>query len=395
MALGAPEFSNASDLRGVRALVLVGGRQDAERFGEIPLALLDVLGRSVLMRTVDRIRTAGIGEIVVLSDTDPLSSDPASDSCKSIVATPACFWEDALQQFRSLAEGAESVLVLRLGAWTEVNFAALMADHRRSGSVTMRAFSHSGKALDVFMISSSGHSEAAALLLGELRDKRIAVAEHRMNGYMNLLATPADLRTLSLDAFAGEADIHPCGNELRPGVWVGAKALIHRNAHIVAPAYIGAFCKVHSGAVVTRGSCLEHHSEIDCGTVIENSSVLPHTRLGAGLEVEYSVAGFHQITSLRANATVRIDDPLLIESTAARPSARRLFAAAWLLALLPDALWKWLFESGARQTDQPAPTPLASSTPPLGAPPLATAESRTDSYQGNVSTEELWKRVDL
>lgn len=371
-----------SGLRRVRALVLVGGKPAIERFGEIPLALLDVLGRSVLMRTLDRIRAAGIGEIAVISDTDPLPPHRGANGCRFSVAGPEDFWEEALLQFRRLSRNSECVLVLRLGAWAELDYAAMVNEYRRSGSSLMRAYSPRDEALDVFVVPSGNQSEAAALLRGEFREQRIAAVPYKTRGYVNLLSEPASLRTLTLDALAGESEIRPCGRELRPGVWIGSGARIHRDARIVAPAFIGSCCVVRRAAVVTRGSSLEHHSEIDCATVIDNSSVMPYTRVGAGLDMEYSVVGFQLVHSTLRQITVEIEDPRLIGATTTQFSARTLTAVGWLLGILPNIVWKFLFESTPEAAVESASKSFAP-TAAIGESALAPApvESQTESYR--------------
>jgi hypothetical protein len=390
MDVGASSFQSrvlhhivpsTSGLRGVRALVLVGGKPTAERFGDIPLAMLDVLGRSVLMRTLDRIRAAGVAEIHILSDTHPLPPHPHASGCKFSVASPEGFWEEAVQQFRSLGRNSACVLILRLGAWAELDFAAMVNDHRRSGSSLLRAYSPRGEALDAFVVSSNSHSQAASLLRGELSDERIAAVPHRTGGYVNLLATPASLRTLVLDAFAGKSSIRPCGRELRPGVWVGAGARVHRHARVVAPAFIGSFCNVRRAALVTRGSSLEHHSEIDCATVVDGTSVMPYTRVGAGLDVECSVVGFKQVHSMLRQVTVEIEDPRLIGATNTQFSARTLTAAGWLLGLLPNVLWKLLFEPTPEAIPGSEYKLLGHSTSALGETSLAPIESQSESFR--------------
>jgi hypothetical protein len=387
MGLDASNFQSEfkSGISGVSVLVLVGGRPGAERFGEFPLALLDVLGRSVLMRTLDRIRAAGIEEVAVLSDTDPLPPGPASAPSSSFsVVSPECFWDEALQQFRRLARQTECVLVLRLGAWAEVNFGAMVDQHRRTGSVLTRACSPRGELLDVFAISSVSSSEAAALLRGELRDEHITATEHKICGYVNMLAALPDLRILALDAFAGESEVRPCGRELRPGVWLGKGACIHRGARVVAPAFIGDFCNVRRAAVVTRGSSLERHSDVDCATMIDNSSVMPYTRVGAGLDVEYSVVGFRQVHSLQRNATVDIADTHLVGVTTTFFAARVYTAVSWMLHLVPDALWQSI--SKLRSQPRESASETMSTTPALSELPLATAESQADSYPEMAAT---------
>ncbi len=375
---------SASALCGVRALILVGGQSQMERFGEIPLALLDVLGRSVLMRTLDRIRAAGVGEICVITDTNLLPPPPGIADCKFGAVSPELFWEEALQRFCRLGRHSECVLLLRLGAWAEVDFAAMVNAYRSSGSELIRAYSSSGEALDIFVISSGSHSEAAALLRGELRDERGIAAPYKVFGYVNRLTAPASLRTLALDAFAGECGIQPCGREVRPGVWIGRNARVHRCARLVAPVFIGSCCNVRRDAVVTRGSSLEHHSEVDCATVIDNSSVMPYTRVGAGLDVEYSVVGFQQIHSTQRGITVEIEDPHLIGATTTRFSAPTFAFKDWLSSFLPYALRT--LRSQPEGLFASAPKALGSSTPGLGEVSLAPVEPPTESYQPITTT---------
>ncbi len=373
-------------MRGVRALVLVGGRGETERFAGFPLALVDVLGRSPLMRAVDRIHASGISEIAVIGDTAPLPLASSAGSCTFNVAGPESFWGEALQQFRKLSRHSECVLVMRLGAWAEVDFAAMVAEHRQAGSAIMRAASREGEPLDVFVISSNSQTEAAALLRGELRDNRIAFSQHTTQGYVNQLAEAADIRLLTLDAFVGNSEVRPCGREIRPGVWVGKGARIHRNARIVAPAFIGDGCKVRDAVVITRGSSLERNSEVDCATMIDNSSVLPYTRIGAGLEFERSIAGYQQVHSLPRNATVKVEDPHMLALTNGSASSQVLSTANWFVNFLPNVFWKLFFERKAEQMDGVKSNLLDKHTPTLDESPLVTAESQPKSYREMVVT---------
>ena len=67
----------------------------------------------------------------------------------------------------------------------------------------------------------------------------------------------------------------------------------------------------NSGAVITRMSVVERNAEIDLGTVVENSSVLPLSYVGPGLDVCNAVLGYSKIASLARNATVAVCDPKL------------------------------------------------------------------------------------
>ena len=144
-----------------------------------------------------------------------------------------------------------------------------------------------GELLGSFLITAARRNEAAFLLRHQLQECRTAFARYEFDGYTNSLASAADLRQLAIDAFSGRAQLKPEGEEIKPGVWAGRGARIHRGARVLAPAFVGEGVKVRAAAVITRCSVLEHHSVVDCGTVIENSSVLPYTTIGAGLDVAH------------------------------------------------------------------------------------------------------------
>jgi NDP-sugar pyrophosphorylase family protein len=373
MALVVHHGSDAAlALRGMRALLLVGGRGEVERFNSVPLALFDVLGRSVLLRTMDRLHEAGVAEISVLADCASLASCVGPEHGK--VITAEIFWEEALRDVRRLSHQSEAVFVVRLGGWAELDYAALAAHHRRRNAAVTRACLQHGEPLDVFLVSSSARSEAAALLRGELRDERIAPVLYKSDVYANRLESAADLRHLVLDVFAGSSTIVPSGRQLRPGVWVGAGARIHRDARLLAPAFVGNCCNVHRGAVVTRGSSMEHDCELDCAAVLDNSSLLPNTRIGAGLDVEQAVVGLRHVYSLKHNVDVKVEDHRLVAATD-QNSMRVLSAVYWLLSLLPGALWKLFFEAAQEVHAENATTSA------LSQPELAKIESESKAYR--------------
>ena len=389
MDVAAEKNPSATNVVGksVSALLLVGGKPGVERFGDLPLALLDVLGRSLVLRAVDRLKASGIAAITVLSDTPApqLSHKTAAPWINASwfnIAAAEDFWDEALEQFRRLARQSECVLVMRLGAWAEIDYAAFLTSFRSSNAALMRAHCAGGEPLDVYAISPTRYTEAVALFRGKLRDPRTAAAAFPVYGYVNLLRDAADLRALTLDAFAGEARITPDGNELRPGVWVGRGARIHPSARLVAPVFIGARCRIHSAAVITRGSSLERNSVVDCATVIDNSTVLPFTRVGAGLEAEQCVLDAHMVHSLPRSATVAIDDPRLLRPAAAQLFAQVFAMAGWLHTLLPEVMRRLLAED-----EQPtAAATLQPGAPTLGSRSLAPVESQTEPYREMVAT---------
>ena len=188
----------------------------------------------------------------------------------------------------------------------------------------------------------------------------------------------------------------PLWPRIAPGR-VGRRRSTHSPyARVVAPAFIGRCCNVRRAAVVTRGSSLEHHSEVDCATVIDNSSVMPYTRVGAGLDVEYSVVGFHRYIACCGEVTVEIEDPRLIGATTTHFSARTSRPQVGCSVSCPR-IGEVLFEPTPKLMDRP--DAIGRSTPVLDEPSLAPVSRKRnptrDGRRGDMETSRpvIVKRV--
>src|SRR5256885_813574 len=160
--------------------------------------------------------------------------------------------------------------------------------------------------LQIFCISASRRNDAASLFRTQLTRCRTECPLLEHEGYFNPLADARDLRQFAIDVLIRQTQTCPAGAEAKPGVWIAPGALIEKGARILAPAFVGSFARVRSGAVITRCSSVERHAVVDCGTVIENSTVLPFSYVGAGLDLAHSVAGMGRIVNLHRDVTVEI-----------------------------------------------------------------------------------------
>jgi carbonic anhydrase/acetyltransferase-like protein (isoleucine patch superfamily) len=141
-------------------------------------------------------------------------------------------------------------------------------------------------------------------------------ASYFTRDYVNRLEEPKDVRRLVSDALSGRCAMRPSGREMKPGIWVEERAEIHRGARIVAPAFIGRGAKVQQDTLITRCSNIERDCCIDCGTVIEDSSILANTTVGIWLDVCHAVASGNKLLSLGHDVVVEISDPSVMRSTA-------------------------------------------------------------------------------
>lgn len=359
------------------------GKAAAETFAQVPLALLDVVGKSVVQHTADRLRRAGVEAITTLTEeaSVPDRGDQSEPQAREWHTGKA--WRALEEAFSAYAsEGAESVLLLRLGPYAEFDVSDLLRFHSQSAQNATLIEDRNGP-LDAAVVQAARRNDATFLIRNGLRLTRLPSEPYITPAYVNRLKEARDLRRLAQDALLMRCGIRPHGHELKPGVWVAEHARIHRTARVLAPAFVGAHAKLRAAAVVTRCSAVEHHSEIDCGTVLEDTSILPYTYVGPGLDAAHTVAGFARVAHLRHHGEIEIVDSRLLGSVAASPSWRTIKSAAALASYLPVQAWRGLARGG--RFSQPAEDQPRAELPARRPRPAAlqpSSEPATASNQG-------------
>jgi carbonic anhydrase/acetyltransferase-like protein (isoleucine patch superfamily) len=372
----------------IRAIVLIGGngtdeRKPAERFGSIPLACLDVLGMSVEERVVRSLQRFAVSACSLIDDVPDdaaaFARCPGVDPhVKRLHATGSEFWAAAATQFERCAEeGAELVLVLRLGAYAELDYEEMIQHHLDHRSAVTRAVDSQGAGLDLFVISASARLDAAELFQSRLSRLRRESKPFRVTGYVNRLEKAADLRRLAADGLLARNAIAPQGKETKPGIWVASGARIHKNARVVAPAYIGAHTKIRASALITRGSVVERHCIVDCGTVVENTTLLPFTCVGAGLDAMHCVVGFRRVAHLPLQVEVEIHDEKLVGMIPINPLSRLAGSTAALFAFIPREMYRGLSSPFRRNKAARTVEPEEAATPTLASPELEASASES------------------
>lgn len=87
---------------------------------------------------------------------------------------------------------------------------------------------------------------------------------------------------------------------------------MHSTARIIGPAYIGAHARIKASCVIKGATAIERNSEVDSGTVVNDSCVLPGTYLGAGLNFSHSIIAANKLFHLDRNIEVEIADRKLV-----------------------------------------------------------------------------------
>ena len=345
----------------VRGLILVNNQSEmGERlpFASPPLALLDVAGHSPLVRMAKRLESYGISPVIaVVEENQPTFSRahmlPVSVDCRA--SAPERFWRASENAFNDLASsGADLVLVIRMGAYAEVDFEKFIGFHLERHCRVSRVI-HDTETLDMLCINGSRRNDAASLFRSGLAHCRSECEYFVHQGYINPLSDARDLRQLAVDILTLKTETPTGGNEIRPGIWASPGACIEKGARILAPAFIGASALVRHGAVITRCSTIEHHAQIDCGTVVENCTVLAYSSVGACLDLAHAVAGLSQIVHLRRGVVIEVADKKLLGQVSPTIGERLVSSALQL----PQKIWRGLVGGTDRQ--EPAIEPALSS----------------------------------
>jgi hypothetical protein len=356
----------------IRGLLLVNSgntrEEDSSFLASGPLGVLEVAGKTPLERMAERLQQFGILPVAAVVESAAFPASPAisfPSGLNYVVSSSDRFWRAAESAFNDMAQsGAELVVLVRLGAYAEIDFEQLVQFHLDRGSRVSQV-SYQGQSLDIFCISASRRNDAASLFRSQLSRCRSECPLMEHAGYANHLSDARDLRQLAIDILTRQTQTCPAGEEIKPGVWVSPGAMIEKGARILAPSFIGAYARVRTSAVITRCTSVEHHAEVDCGSVVENSSVLPYCYVGAGLDLAHSVAGMRQVANLRRDVTVEIPDPKLIDSISATSGKKLLSSAAEFLTYLPRMAWEGIFANG-KQPQPDLNAALRKTSPALG-----------------------------
>jgi hypothetical protein len=359
----------------VRAIVVLGASQEFANTSEgcvagTPLALADIVGKPVIVRLIENLKSNEINSVTVITDAAAKDWPTGTSTHATWLQAPVNqLWRCVEQTFVDGSNaGAELVLLLRIGAYTELNYSDLLQYHFERRAHVTCVVDEAGHSLDIYAISGSRRNDAAFLIRHHLREFRAGCQLYPYNGYLNRLATPQDLRNLAIDALMQRVQILPEGEQVKPGVWVGRGAQVHRRARVLSPAYIGAGARVRAAAVITRCTSLEHHSVVDCGTVVENVTTLPYTYLGAGLDVTHSVVGHSRLWNLKRNVEVEFVDARLIGEAPSNAPLRALGSLVSLASFLPAQLLRGIFAPSHREIPPSLPEAIQAPAAALESP---------------------------
>lgn len=123
--------------------------------------------------------------------------------------------------------------------------------------------------------------------------------------------------------------------EIKPQVWISTKANIADGCIIEAPAWIGPHATVSKGAVIGPGTIVEAHAFVDEMAALKQVWVGPSTYVGAATNIEQSFVWGHTITHWRDGSSLEVRDSFVLNDLSAKPMKR----VSWIERAMALLLW--------------------------------------------------------
>jgi carbonic anhydrase/acetyltransferase-like protein (isoleucine patch superfamily) len=264
-----------------------------------------ILGNDVLKSWADRVRGLGVRSLWLASGGQDGKVDGAT-----------------LAQF--VRQGVERLLLIKLKSYAEMDLADLLRFHSDRGNPITEAQDARGELgvclLDQIALHSATDEQAA------YRTTDSGQTPYQFNGYAKRILSATERQELVGDGLTGACAMKPLGTQIRDKVWVGEGVKIAPSARIIGPVYIGARTTIGAGATVGPFTSVEHDCVIDCGTTVEQSTILPNSYLAPGLLIRNSQVDGGHLENLRWGAMADLQPAQLGRRIQPRGARRPFFS---------------------------------------------------------------------
>jgi len=284
----------------------------------------DILGSPLLERIVAKLKLAGVDSATVLKDNAGSNHLLPSQSSKG--AAFLSEWESAVA--RAVKDGIDHLFLLRVGAYTDLDYAQLLEYHVQARQPMTQAYGPNGSldtaVVDLALLRNSDGAYRKTLSSLITQPRRFD-----FQGYVNPLRNLRDLYQLMQDGLYGRCGLRPAGKEMQQGIWLGENTAIDSTVTISAPAFIGDGCEVAASCAVVGGCSIERNCKIDYGTLIQESCILPDTYIGVALDVRRAIVAGAKMYPLNRNVEIKIADRRLVGNNS-QPSSLLAGLGSWV-----------------------------------------------------------------
>ena len=154
-------------------------------------------------------------------------------------------------------------------------------------------------------------------------------------------ATPARLIESQQQVLEGRIpEIVLQARRIAPGIWAGRGAMIHPQATLIGPAFVGELAEIGAGARLGPNTVVGARSTVSAGCTLADALVSPDGFVGPSLELNHAIVAGNHLLNVPLGVVVQIPDRALLAplaGTGERPVGwgSRLVAAAALVCAIP------------------------------------------------------------
>jgi carbonic anhydrase/acetyltransferase-like protein (isoleucine patch superfamily) len=240
-----------------------------------PLPLWPVVGRNLVQEWINRIQRVGVE---VLSIAQSSQSNAAK------------------QTLKLARDGVEQFLVVSLRSYAEIDLLDFLRYHRERRSTATEAINQDGP-LGVEILSRTSMTFNQAANWEDSAD-HLHTSQYRFHGYAKHLSNARGYSDLVADALSRQCALTPRGSQFGPATWVSENANIDPSVQLNGPCFVGRDTMLHEGVTLGPFTSIEDGCVVECGTMIEGSTILPQTYVAAGLSIRRSVVDGPQLEQL-------------------------------------------------------------------------------------------------
>jgi carbonic anhydrase/acetyltransferase-like protein (isoleucine patch superfamily) len=276
-------------------------RQASENSRPLYSSRLPILGNDVLQSWIERVRKLGLQNLWLISPTD----------------------ENAIwSRLRGFAQqGVERLLMITLKSYAEMDLADLLRFHHETRNPVTEALDAQGQLGVRLLDHRAFHGTCENNESFRVPDNG-GRTPYQFRGYAKRILSAKERQELVGDALTGACAMRPFGKQIREQVWIGEGAQLADSVRVIGPTYIGARTVVRAGATIGPFASVEHDCVVDCGTIVERSTVLPYTYLAPGLLIRHGLVDGGRLEDLSWETVVDLQ-PTGLGSRIRRGESRR------------------------------------------------------------------------
>ncbi len=125
----------------------------------------------------------------------------------------------------------------------------------------------------------------------------VRLGSHTLKGYWNDVGDIDAYRQGCVDALRSRVNVDRGVPEVGPGIWIGPRAVVDRDAILEAPVFVGAGSRIEAGATVRGPLILGEQCVVEQDASVVETIAWSSVLFGRGCSVERCIVGNHSVFS--------------------------------------------------------------------------------------------------